>query len=367
MAADAFTKELYQSVHKYFKENNISRFADNIMRIKVIGSAIWWLSSVILLFTLDLPFWGQVGLYFFHALSQIYIALNIGHDANHYCVFKNKRLSRLLTYSYDLVGVSSYMWRELHDSQHHNVMNIQGKDENLHARNLLRYTKFRKHRPWHRFQHIYVYILYMFFTTDWAFTKDLECFFLPYTDRLKQMKHSPKEIAKLFAWKIFFIGYMIALPIVLLGWSVWAVAIIFTLAMAINGVIGASIIQTSHSVKEAEHPASRNEYKHHVYHIFATTTDYAVNSKWAFWWTGGLHLHVIHHLCPNVCHTHYPALTRIVKEKAEKYGIDYHVNSSIWTAIGSHLEFFKEMSIPGPTEPMDADRKEKNRAVATPA
>lgn len=346
MAADAFTRELYLSIHQYFKENNLSRLADNRMRVKVIGSAIWWAASLALLYTLDLGLWGFVGLYFFHTLSHIYIGLNIGHDANHYSIFKNKKLSKILTYSYDLVGMSSYMWRQLHDVEHHNVMNIQGLDENLEARGLLRYSKIRNWKPRYRWQHIYITFLYMVFTTDWAFTKDFECFFFPYTEAMKKMKHKPKDYITLFAFKAFFVTYMLIIPIFVLGWAWWIVVLTFLASQAINGLIGAFIIQTSHSVTSAEHPASRSEYEHHVYHIFATTTDYGVKSKFLFWITGGLHLHVIHHLCPNVCHTHYLELTEIVKEKAEKYGVDYHTNPSIWEAIRSHLQHMKEMGQP---------------------
>lgn len=343
MAADAFTRELYLNIHQYFKDNNLSKLADNRMRVKVIGSAIWWLGTLVLLFTLDLPLWGFAALYLIHTFSQIYIGLNIGHDANHYAIFKNKRLSKALEYSYDLVGMNARMWRQLHDVEHHNVMNIQGEDENMVARGLLRYSLFRKWRTHYKYQHLYVYLLYMVFTTDWAFTKDFECYFFPYTNRMKKMKHSWKDYLSLFFWKAFYVTYMIVIPVAILGIPFWTVFALFLVGHAINGAFGASIIQTSHSVEGTDHPASRKEYDHHVYHIFATTTDYGVDSKFLFWFSGGLHLHVIHHLCPNVCHTHYPELTKIVKATAEKHGVPYHVNPSFISAIRSHLAFLKEM------------------------
>jgi len=60
-----------------------------------------------------------------------------------------------------------------------------------------------------------------------------------------------------------------------------------------------------------------------VYHIFATTADYATESPLVAWLAGGLNHHVVHHLCPFVCHTHYAPLTRIVRETAEEFGIPY--------------------------------------------
>ena len=56
-----------------------------------------------------------------------------------------------------------------------------------------------------------------------------------------------------------------------------------------------------------------------IYHIFATTADYATETPLVGWLVGGLNHHIVHHLCPFVCHTHYAPLTRIVKQTAEEY------------------------------------------------
>jgi len=38
---------------------------------------------------------------------------------------------------------------------------------------------------------------------------------------------------------------------------------------------------------------------------------------------------VVHHLFPNVCHTHYPAIAPIVLDTCREFGIPYHVYPSV--------------------------------------
>jgi linoleoyl-CoA desaturase len=80
-----------------------------------------------------------------------------------------------------------------------------------------------------------------------------------------------------------------------------------------------------------------------VYHIFATTADYATENPLVGWIAGGLNHHVVHHLCPFVCHTHYAPLTRIVKETAKEFGVPYRQHSTMTLAIQHHLILLKQL------------------------
>jgi linoleoyl-CoA desaturase len=271
--------------------------------------------------------------------------LNLSQFPNTFlAVLKNKTLGKILRYSFDLCGVSSYMWRELHHAQHHNCINIDGEDETLVARKLLRFTKSSKLRLFHKFQHFYSFIVYGFFTADWVFTKDFECFFFPHTKYLKNKKHPRIEIIKLFVWKFLYIGYMILLPILWLGYSTYIVLLAFLVCHFLIGIIGGTIIPITHPLTGADFPMSRQVYDHYVYHVFATTADYAVNSRIADWFFGGLHLHVIHHLCPGICHIHYHELTKILKIVTEKYQINYRVNRTVFEAVMDHYRHMKSLS-----------------------
>jgi linoleoyl-CoA desaturase len=339
-----FAKELYRRLNNYFVVKHLSKKADNRMAAKLIIALCWWLGSVVLLFTLHVNPVVFFLLYGFHCFAQLFILLNIAHDANHRAISKNPLLSNLLVYSFDICGVSSYMWRCLHHQQHHYCINIEGEDENLVVRGLFRFNEGTPQKFIHRFQHLYFLFFYGLFTIDWVFTKDFECFFFPHTTFLKTTKHKPKEYVKLFAGKLLYIGYMILLPIFYLGYPPVFVIAVFLACHFVIGVIGALVIQTTHPLASSAYPKSKNEYENFVYHVLATTSDYSVNRPLGKFFYGGLNTHVIHHLIPNACHTHYPELTAIIKSTADEYGVTYRENKTMYEAVCDHYKLLKQMS-----------------------
>jgi linoleoyl-CoA desaturase len=136
---------------------------------------------------------------------------------------------------------------------------------------------------------------------------------------------------------------MLVLPVVLLGTSPWLVAGAFLLVHLIIGLSVALVFQTTHTIDTTYFPATRNEFDNAVYHIFATTADYATDNPVVGWLTGGLNHHIAHHLCPFVCHTHYASLTRIVKETAAEFGIPYRQHPTMSRAIVHHLILLKQL------------------------
>lgn len=345
MSSTAFKKELYQSINEYFDKNEISRYANGQMKAKLIIAVVWWVGSLVLLYTASTSSTHFVLIYGLHLFSHLFILLNIAHDANHFAIINEGMFKKTLRYSFDICGINSYMWRQLHNLQHHNYMNVKGEDDGLEARGLLRYTKYDKRKFIHRFQHFYTFIVYCFFSLDYIFVKDFECFFFPFLNGLKGKKHPRIEYIKLFFFKLVYVGYVIVLPIYFLEFSIGLVILAFCFWHFLVGLIGAIIIQVEHPLRANEFPESQDDYEHFVYHVFATTSDHSVNGFISKWFYGGLHLHVAHHLAPRVCHTHYQALTARIKPIAEKYGITYKVNKNIFYAIKEHYLHLKNLGL----------------------
>jgi linoleoyl-CoA desaturase len=136
---------------------------------------------------------------------------------------------------------------------------------------------------------------------------------------------------------------MILLPVLVLPFTTGQILLAFFITHFIMGFITTLVFQTTHVVESTAFPASSDEYEHFVYHIFATTADYATRSRLANWFLGGLHQHVIHHLCPNVCHTHYPRLTGIVRETALEFDIPYRENITMFDALVKHFRLLKHL------------------------
>jgi len=197
--------------------------------------------------------------------------------------------------------------------------------------------------PWHRFQHIYALLVYALFSLDYVFFRDFQCFFFSTHEYLRRTKHARREYAILFAGKGFYLTYMLVLPVLVLGKSFLLVAGAFLSVNLIVGLTVTLVFQSTHTIDSTYFPADRGEFDNGVYHIFATTADYATENPLVGWLVGGLNHHVVHHLCPFVCHTHYAALTRIVKETAEEFGVSYRQTPTMTGAIRHHLILLKQL------------------------
>jgi linoleoyl-CoA desaturase len=287
--------------------------------------------------------WRFVGLYLLNALAQTFLLLNIAHDSNHNAISSVRAVNKALNYVFDVCGINSYMWRILHHRGHHSCINLYGEDDALTGRSVLRFTPHEPRARLHRFQHIYALFFYALFSLDYVFLRDFQCFFCPSHEYLKQKKHPAREYIILFAGKGFYLTYMLVLPVVLLGKSPLLVLLAFVLAHLIIGLTVALVFQTTHTVDSTYFPSDRSEFDNWIYHIFATTADYATTKPLVGWLAGGLNHHIVHHLCPYVCHTHYAPLTRIVKETAVEYGVCYRQHPTMRQAIKHHLILLKQL------------------------
>ncbi len=339
----SFPKVLRRRLDKFFADAKISPKADRTMWVKIAAGLTVLVGSWIVIYALKPDSWKFVALYVLSGLAQTFLLLNIAHDSNHNAISSVPSVNKTLNYVFDLCGINSYMWRILHHRGHHSCVNVQGEDDALAGRGILRFTPHEPHKPLHRFQHLYALFLYAVFSLDYVFVRDFESFFFPSHEYLKRTKHPAREYAILFAGKGFYFTYMLLLPVLVLGKSPLLVAGAFVLVHLIVGLTVALVFQTTHTVDSTHFPSSRNEFDNGVYHIFATTADYATSNPIVGWLAGGLNHHIVHHLCPFVCHTHYAPLTRIVKETAEEFGIPYRQHPTMTRAIWHHLILLKQL------------------------
>jgi linoleoyl-CoA desaturase len=340
-----FKKVLFERLNNFFRQNNCTKKANWEMTLKVTFSLVWWVGSYALLYAFNLNFLQFLLLYIFQGMAQTFMFLNIAHDANHSSISKHRLVNKALSYVLDLCGISSYMWRVMHNHGHHSVMNVYGEDEGIIAHGLFRFTP---HAPWkkmHRYQHLYVFFLYTIVTLDYVFVKDLEYLFYKNNKHITDVKIPASEYVTIIGSKLFYLFYMIALPVIILGFPVWQVIVAFLITHFIMGLAAASIIQTAHLLEINQFPETRDELDF-IDHIFATTTDYSTRNRIANFICGGLNHHVIHHIYPNVAHTHYPKLTKIVKETSEEFGIDYRENRSMTQAMVYHVRLLKQLGNP---------------------
>jgi len=342
-AAASFPKVLRRRLDRFFADGKASPKANPMMWTKIATGVTVLLGSWIAIYTLRPSSWAFITLYLLGGLAQTFLLLNIAHDSNHNAISSAPLVNKALNYAFDLCGINSYMWRILHHRGHHSCINLHGEDDALTGRGIFRFTPHEPRAKWHRFQHIYGLLFYAMFSLDYVFVRDFEAFFFPKHDYLRRTRHPLREYVILFASKAFYVTYMLVLPIALLHKSPWLVLGAFLLVHLVVGLSVSLVFQTTHTVDTTYFPAERGEFDNGVYHIFATTADYATDNPVVGWLAGGLNHHIAHHLCPFVCHTHYASLTRIVKETAAEFGVPYRQHPTMSRAIVHHLILLKQL------------------------
>jgi linoleoyl-CoA desaturase len=339
----SFPKVLRRRLDRYFADQNLSPKANPAMWLKIACGLAVLAGTWIALYAFRPGSWKFVALYLLGGLAQTFLLLNIAHDSNHNAISSKPFINKTLNYVFDVCGISSYMWRILHHRGHHSCINLQGEDDALSGRGIFRFTPHEPRSPLHRFQHIYALLVYALFSLDYVFFRDFQCFFFPTHDYLKRARHPLREYVILFGGKAFYLTYMLVLPVLVLRRSPLLVAAAFLLVHVVVGLSVTLVFQTTHTIDSTYFPADRNEFDNSVYHIFATTADYATERPLVGWLAGGLNHHIVHHLCPFVCHTHYASLTRIVRETAQEFGVPYRQHPTMTRAVWHHLVLLKQL------------------------
>jgi linoleoyl-CoA desaturase len=342
-STSSFPKVLRRRLDRFFADQSLSPKADRAMWVKIGAGLAVLAGSWIALYALRPDSWRFVALYVLSGLAQTFLLLNIAHDSNHNAISSVPTVNKTLNYVFDVCGINSYMWRILHHRGHHSCINLHGEDDALTGRGIFRFTPHDSRASYHRFQHIYALFFYAMFSLDYVFVRDFACFFFPSHEYLERARHPAREYAILFAGKAFYLTYMLILPVVLLRKSPLLVAGAFVLVHLIIGLTVSLVFQTTHTIDSTYFPSDRSEFDNGVYHIFATTADYATENPVVGWLVGGLNHHIVHHLCPFVCHTHYAPLTRIVRETAEEFGVPYRQHPTMTRAIRHHLILLKQL------------------------
>ena len=156
-------------------------------------------------------------------------------------------------------------------------------------------------------------------------------------------------LTKMILVKSFYISAFVILPIFVLQLSAGPYIMGFLLMHFIAGIILTVIFQLAHTVENTAHPLpdqSGTIENSWAIHQLNTTINFSRKSKIISWYVGGLNFQVEHHLFPDICHVHYPAIAPIVKQTAQEFGIPYLENKTFMQAVGSHINLLKILGKP---------------------
>ena len=345
-----FFKTLHSRVNSYFKDHNIKKTGNFWMYLKTAAMFSFYLIpfAIILSGIVSGPL--LLVLYAIVGIGIAGVGLSIMHDANHGSYSSNKIVNKILGYSVNLVGGSSFTWKLQHNLLHHTYTNIYHLDEDIDDKAFLRLSPHGKLKSYHKFQHIYAPILYSLATISWISFKDFkQLIHYNKTGLTKKTGYSPVvETIVMILGKAAYYFVFIGLPMIV-GVE-WYFAIPgFILAHMIAGFIITVIFQLAHVVEGPEHhdaletPVMENTW---AIHQLKTTANFSPKSKFLTWFVGGLNFQIEHHLFPNICHIHYPKVAEIVKNTVKEFDLPYHEYNKFMEAYRSHLRVLKSFGNP---------------------
>lgn len=276
------------------------------------------------------------------------IGVSVMHDSNHGAYSNNKTLNTMLGNVLNIIGGFSLNWKIQHNILHHTYTNLAGLDEDIEAGGLLRMSPDKPHKVYHRFQHIYALGLYSIMNIYWVTAKDY-LMLARYNkhDLLKKQKTTyAKAVTQLSLLKVFYFSLMLVVPILTTGLPWYHVLFGFLGMHVIAGLSLALIFQPAHVMETSEFPAmttSRKMENSWAVHQVLNTANFCPNSNITSWFIGGLNYQIEHHLFPQICHVHYPELSKIVKRVAKDYNLPYQVQPTFGRAIIEHLKMLRKL------------------------
>jgi linoleoyl-CoA desaturase len=170
-SGSAFHREVDGQVKKLLADSALVRRAYLVLWLKALLVLLWVAASyAVLVFVAAGPLQaGAASLSL--GLAAAGIGFTIMHDANHQAFARRRWVNRVMALSLDLIGGSSYVWSAKHLA-HHTYPNVTEHDPDIDSLPFARFDPAQRHRPWHRYQHIYIWALYGVVTVRWQFLSD---------------------------------------------------------------------------------------------------------------------------------------------------------------------------------------------------
>ena len=337
-----FYSSMKENVAAYFVEKGIKQTGNVYLYVKLltlIPAAIIIYFS--LLFIKMDPIYAVI-LCAMEGLVFSFIGFNVMHDACHGSFSSKKWVNTFLGYSLNALGGNAFIWKQKHNVVHHTYTNVDGIDDDIAKLPVIRQCDSQQWNKMHRFQHIYMFLIYGLSSFLWVGMMDFAKYFTKKIYKTDLQKMELNDHLIFWISKILYVVFYVALPIYFVGFLPWLAG--FFIMHLFMGLSLALVFQLAHVVENTEFidgnviVKSEDEW---AVHQVKTTSNFAVNNKVVSWFVGGLNFQVEHHLFPRVSHVHYPAISKIVKANCDKYNVPYNQYPTLTSALASHIRFMK--------------------------
>lgn len=342
-----FQAELRRKVDAYFERTGHRRRDCASMYFKTAVLVTAFAALYVGLVFFATAWWNAVPLAILLGFATAAIGLNIQHDGGHDAYSEHPWVNKLMSMFLDVIGGSSYVWRQRHTVLHHTYVNITGHDTDIDLGALGRVTPHQKRLKIHRWQHWYMWPLYGFMAIRWQMVGDHIDVIGGKVSGHPMPRPRGWDLAVYLGGKAIFLVLAFGLPLLFHSW--WVVLIYYGTTAVVVGITLSVVFQLSHVVEEAEFVAAPEDNlieNAWAIHQVESTVDFARRSKLAAWLLGGLNFQIEHHLFPKICHVHYPALAPLVEETCREFGIKCHEHPTFWHGVASHFRWLREMGRP---------------------
>ena len=338
---DSFFQDLKSEIDSYFSENKLNTTANGFFYAKAILFTSVYILSYISIYVFGDNIYFLFFIYPFIGIWGVFLGLNVGHDAAHNAVFKKRKYNFILLHVFDLLGTNSYNWKNRHIGAHHLFPNIMHYDSDIQQSNVVKIFPKDQHKSFHRFQHLYMPFLYMIYIFRWVVYRDFKDLFSKKIGAFNNTNFPKKEIVKMVFFKALYLLLTIFLPTLIVGHALILFFILFLLLTAFASLCITMVLLSTHVGEEANFPEpDSNGVMPHSWshHHLKTAADFSTESFVITHLFGAFNHHVIHHLFQNICHIHYPQLTKILKRVASKHNLKYRSTKHLHLAVFSHFK-----------------------------
>ena len=341
---NAFHRTVRARVDEHFRVTGARKRDCPQMYLKSAIILVVFAASWTLLVLVASTWWQALPLATLLALAIAAIGFNIEHDGGHNAFSSRRWVNRVAALTLDLVGGSSYVWRQKHAVLHHGFANIKGHDTDIELGGLGRLSPYTPHRWYYRWQHFYLWPLYCVAITKWHAYDDFRDVLLGRMGEHPMKRPRGAALWLFVAGKVVFFSLALVIPLLLhppgvvLAWYAYVFALV--------GLLLSVVFQLAHCVEPASFsiPADDGSIASDwARHQVASTVNFARGNRLATWYLGGLNYQIEHHLFPTICHTNYPHMAPVVREVCAEFGIPYKEFPTFRAGIASHFRWLRQM------------------------
>lgn len=344
-----FFNTLRLRVNSYFKDNNLKQTGNSLLYSKtaILLTALAFCYIFLVFFTPESIILSLL-VCAFMGLLMAAIGFNVLHDGAHGSYSGNRVVNTMMAATLNMLGGSAFIWKQKHNINHHSYTNIEGMDDDIDIKPFIRVNTSQKRYWFHRFQHVYGFILYGFTYLFWIFFNDFKKYFSHKVSVESDMRRmNVREHFSFWITKVAYVAGALVLPAYNVG--IWGTLLGYGIAVFICGFVIALVFQLAHVHTEAEFPHPAGESKHieneWAIHQLNTTANFATRNWFLSWFLGGLNFQVDHHLFPKISHVHYPAISKIVRETCSEFNVKYREFPTLFSAVRSHLMYLKRIGL----------------------